>query len=421
MSSENDDLKVALDYREQLQQKSYSAVVIDDKILRGLKEHLDLVFPNTEEKDQFAIDAIRKLIIEAHGQGYQLSAVELKEFLTRVELDKENPLLGFVPTVETTDYDDFATGVFSQVYSKSITQACNELGFNIRSGFSIGVVDRGGLQAEQVPVWMTNASVISISTDMLIISNRLSKLLAKSMAFDLIEGENYRLSTDINKYKKKLLDDTELQHEWSMFFADCGYNPQRPSQGERVSLQNEYDQSCFIDFSDSILNFVLGHECGHHIAQHSLGGIAGADRLDDSDQYRDEKEADMLGCHIAMHMGHNPNEPNWFSAINLGATCILKATDLIQRSHNILKSGNQSIDFQVNSAHPPLADRLELVEWFVGFYYENGPEKNVALSMHRLIIELFEFVWGNVSIFIQDIHDQGYRPEPQNTQWLPDL
>ncbi|EHK4782637.1 hypothetical protein [Vibrio parahaemolyticus] len=144
MSSGNDDLKVALDYREQLQQKSYNAVVIDDTILSGLKEHLDLVFPNTEEKDQFAIDAIRKLIIEAHGQGYQLSAVELKEFLSRVELDKENPLLGFVTTVETTDYDDFATGVFSQVYSKSITQACNELGFNIRSGFSIGVVDRGG-------------------------------------------------------------------------------------------------------------------------------------------------------------------------------------------------------------------------------------------------------------------------------------
>lgn len=421
MSSGNDDLKVALDYREQLQQKSHNEFVVDDKILGGAKEHLDKVFPNVEDNDQFAIDAIRKLLIEAYGQDYQLSSVEVKEFLSKVELDEENPLLGFLTTIETTDYDDFITGLFSQTYSKSITQACNELGFNLRSGFSIGVIDRGGLQAEQIPVWMTEASVINITTDMLIVSNRLSKLLAKSMAFDFVEGEKYQLSVDINKYKQKLLNDTELQREWNMFFADCSYNPRRPPPGERVSLRNSYEQSCFVNFSDAILHFVLGHECGHHIAQHSLDGIAGSEKLDDTDPYKEEKEADFLGCHIAMHMGHHPQEPNWFSAINLGATCILKATELIQRSHHILKSGNESVDFQVNSAHPPLDDRLELIDWFVGYFYDHGPAEAVALKVHRLLKDLLDFIWGNVSVFIHNIHDQGYRPAPQDTQWLPDL
>ncbi|KLV05470.1 hypothetical protein ABT56_12260 [Photobacterium aquae] len=421
MDLENNDLKVALDYRQQLQEKSHKDVIVSDSVLEGLKAHLDLVFPNKKEEDQFAIDALRKLLSEIHGSEYEITTVAIKEAIQAAGIDENSPLIGLLTTIETSDYDDFGTAFFSQTYSKSITQACNELGYNLRSGFTIGVVDRSGLQAEQAPVWMTEASVINITTELLIVINRLSKLLAKSMAFDMVEGSQYQLSSSIDKYKKKLLEDPSLQREWSMFFAECGYNPHRPPKGERVSLSNDYDQSCFVDFSDSILYFILGHECGHHIAEHSLGGIAGADSLGDTEEYKEEKEADMLGCHIAMHMGNNPSEPNWFSAINLGATCILKVTELIQRSNHILKKGEETVDFQVNSAHPPLEERLELIKWFVGLYYDHGPAEAVILKMHRIMIELLEFIWGNVSVFIQDLHTKGHRPEASDNQWLPDL
>jgi hypothetical protein len=419
LPDKSEELNVALDYRAQLQEKSYNPMVLDDETLKGLQEHLNKVFPNPEQDDQFIIGSLREFLA-GKSANYKLSTVDIKKLLQREGFTENHPILEIVTTGETSNYDDFMTALFSEKHTKTLVNACEDIGFKLRSGFSIGVIDSDGLQAEQIPIWMTEASVINITQQLLITSNRLSKLLAKSMCFRFNEDSKYQLSNDINDYKSKLLKDRILQREWSLFFADCGYNPKKPPLGERIELSNEYDQSCFIDFSDSIINFILGHECGHHLANHSLDGMASVDNVKSDDPYKEEKEADMLGCHLAMRIGHNPEEPNWFSAINLGATCILKATQLIERSHHLLKDGHEKVDLQVNASHPPFETRIEIIKWFISYYYEDSPASKVAIEMHDLILDLFDFIWLNVSAFVRDLHKEGHRPEPVNSQWLPE-
>lgn len=419
MTDIHEDLKIALDYRGQLQEKTHKSVEVDDELLKGLQEHLDKVFPGAKQDDPFKIGALREFLADKSAD-YKISAVEIKNLLKAEGFEESHPLFEIQATGETSSFDDFMTASFSEVHSKTLVTACEEIGFKLRGGFSIGLIDSEGLQAEQIPVWMTEASVINITQQMLITSNRLSKLLAKSMCFSINEGSQYQLSDNINDYKSKLINDENLQKDWSLFFADCGFNPKNSYRGERVELSNEYDQSCHIDFSDSIINFILGHECGHHIAKHSINGTASVGSFRAEDPYKEEKEADMIGCHLAMHIGHNSDEPNWFSAINLGATCILKATQLIEKSHQIFRGGHEKVDLQVNASHPPFETRIEIIKWFISYYYDKSPASEVALEMHDLILDLFDFIWSHVSVYIKELHDKGHRPKQVNSEWLPE-
>lgn len=52
---------------------------MDDDILKGLQEHLDKVFPNPEQDDQFRMGSLREWLA-GKSADYKLTTVDIKNY-----------------------------------------------------------------------------------------------------------------------------------------------------------------------------------------------------------------------------------------------------------------------------------------------------------------------------------------------------
>jgi len=97
--------------------------------------------------------------------------------------------------------------------------------------------------------------------------------------------------------------------------------------------------------SDDEIAFVIGHEAGHHVANHllkaKLAQVGGGELGTAFDQYTAELEADKLGALVAQGAGYDPV---------IGS-----------RSLNRLPARSKN-----SPSHPPVASRLATVEKAAG-------------------------------------------------------
>lgn len=415
LDNQESNINAAIDYRQQIQSRHNKNVIINKEILVEGCEHVRKVFPNSFDNDDFPMALLRDFFVEKDIKE-SLSIQEIEEIINKEIKDESHPLRVLFSDKDTV-FDDFISTGATRDYVNEINRACERLGFDLRDGVTCGVTHEKTIQAEQQTVFLTDASIINITSNLYLLAHRASKLLAKSIAFEEVKGNQYRLSNNLNDYKKKLLENTELQRQWDFFFADHALNNKNPDIGEIVYVGDIHIQNCYFDMKESMLLFVIGHEFGHHIAKHSSMEIG---KQLPGDNFSMEHEADIIASILTMDIGRKNDDFNFFAAANLGAFCILKILDFNSRAYETLNRNQNSGKKDLYNDHPPIIDRLGMIRAYIKNYEYDETSGNVILSLIDLFNDLMDFIWSNSFRFINTMKEAGMKSTEQNEkQWLP--
>lgn len=298
-----------------------------------------------------------------------------------------------------------------------IEQAIEKYGFPLHDGVSLGVLHGSGTEAMQQRVMMTNASVIMVTSNMLMLVHRVAKLLALSLPLTISE-ENFTPVYDLLEIKKFILADEQLLETWKELFFDYSFNNSSPANGRAVYVFGKERQTLWDDFSEAMSLFVVGHEYGHHIAQHSLGNQAGVTGENSATQHQKEFEADIYATLLSSQAGQLTERPNWFALTSVGAVVILTVLELIRRGSRILATG-QDEDSNTRSSHPPLEERIKAIRVAAHHFCGDG-NFEVALKMQETILGTVQVAWQSARDSLMISHRSGIRPvEDVSGGWLP--
>lgn len=381
MTGHSDDLDAAKDYREQQQAR------------------------HKGKRDEF---------VHATSAGAEVVTAHLRSFLPG---DHDIPRLlaqaaGGSPTL--SEFDEPLTHGLVQRLCDDIEKAANKLGWPLHGGVSASSIMSSGLEAMQQKVMMTDASVVLVTPSLLLLCNRVGKLMARSLKLTSSE-ESISLSFEPQDFLNQCGLDTLLWEDWMTLFYDCAHDPLDPPAGKIYGLSGEryYLWSMFCRAMEL---FAVGHEYGHHIAKHSLNGAASSAGEDSTLQHEKECEADMIGTVLSAHAGADSKVPNVFAMSGAGAIALLTVLEYGRRAHGILQTGIEVES--TRDSHPLLEARVAVVRDAV-FHCTDGEERELFLSAATWTSELLETVWDRTKIALKMAHKDGLRPKENPSDWLP--
>lgn len=317
---------------------------------------------------------------------------------------------------QDTPLDDKHNHAVLAEHRNRIARSAELLGYDLKAGLSVGILNSDGLEAMQQTVMMTAASVVMMTENLWIMCIRVAKLLAKSWPYEVI-GSKFRLVEDPNKVHAHLYSSQELQAYWNGFFYEYAINPDRPDRGPLLSSAGPEENTFWGDLSEAMLLFVLGHEYGHHIAEHQAEGELSVDGEDLLEMHRKELEADHIGASLCVQSGVDMEEPNFFAVTNVGAVCVLICLEYARRGQRILTTGDDG-DGETRQSHPPLKYRLLMVRQTTESLL--GVEAKGAMLMQDQFAALLDFIWLNVRPLLVAQYKAGDRTMAADTGgWLP--
>jgi len=414
----SEELAAAIDYRQQIQARFHKDLSIDTDLLIKACAHIQKVFPDSFDNDEFPITILRDYFIQNDIKD-KMSLNQIEELINEKFNEPDNPLRLMIGNNETA-FDDFLSSEVTKSYAQDIEAACHRLKIDLRGGVTIGITHQEIVQAEQQSVFMTDASVINITSNLHMLSHRASKLLAKSIAFELVEDNKFRISNNFDDYKNLLISDSQLQRLWESFFADYAYNPQNPPLGGPVYLGGFEVQTCFDDMRQAIDLFIISHEYGHHIAKHSSSGEAGTGITSQEQSFFMEHEADIIASKIVVDIGLKEDNFNFFASANLGAFCILKIIEYTKMANAILNGDTETSIANPSSDHPPLVHRLGVIKTYIANFEYKGELAKTICSLIDIFCDLIDFIWHNSSKFIIHLKNEGVTPvTTDKMHWLP--
>jgi len=309
-------------------------------------------------------------------------------------------------------------------YTREIEQVISQLGISLRSGVSPGILHGDGLEAMQMPVMTTQASVVLMTSHLTTLIYRLAKLMARTVIIQPPTDGVSQLVWDVDTVMPSMIADTELHQDWRMFFLDCCKNPKAPDIGSPIVVSGEHKIHLIADLGEAMTWFVLAHEYGHHVHEHSLGGVAQVGGEAPAVAQAKEREADTLGAIVCMTLGQtNQRGPNHCAKVNVGAVLILSVLDFIKRGHQILLTGNEE-GYQKDKLHPPLAERraviADVTQKFIEFHCPNEQDMHdLFLKQQVKVAELIDGIWSDASDFLRDAYLKGERGVADHQNWLP--
>jgi hypothetical protein len=157
--------------------------------------------------------------------------------------------------------------------------------------------------------------------------------------------------------------------------------------------------------------FVVGHEYGHHIHGHNVGGGA-ASSVPSEEAYRYEFEADRTAWSIAKYLGAagfagKPTKVrNMWMEASAGAVAYLSAAEEVRRVRRILESGSD--DDQPSLTHPLTYNRLVALDQWDGF--ANHPLEADFRAQRRFVGRLIGLLYRYLRPKFFAGHEAGYRP-----------
>lgn len=309
-------------------------------------------------------------------------------------------------------------------HTREIEQAISALGFSLRSGVSAGILHGDSLAAMQMPVITTQASVILVTSHLTTLIYRLAKLMARTVIIQPDTDGVSQLIWHVDPVMKSMIADTELHRDWGMFFLDCCSNPKAPDIGRPIVVTGEQKIHLIADLGEAMTWFVLAHEYGHHVLEHSLEGEAQAGGEAPTVAQSKENEADALGAIVCMMLGQNNERgENHCAKVNAGAVLILSVLDFIKRGHQILLTGHDEA-YKKDQAHPPLTERLATIADVTRQFIEhNCPDQqdyhDAFLKQQTDIAELIGAIWHDTSSFLRYAYARGERGVADQQDWLP--
>lgn len=379
-------LKSAHDFREQLQSKHHKnkETLADDEFSEKFRQHLKYVYPFVTDDD-------------------------ISEILSQC----------LVPKLQT-QYDCPLTHYMINSLEDTIVQSLKLLGYDLLDGVSLGVTDKEGLSAEQLKLIMTNASIININADLFLTITRFSKLIAKSLPLKITGNEIFHIDFDKTNNIYRNLNDPTLQFEWDNFFADHALSLKHPPRGPAIQL-NSLEQSTLSEsFSTCMQIFVIAHEYGHHVKQHSTNELISSDSCCTEEHRKDEFEADRVAFEVSTVAStlEEHFEISNFLYTNVGALLVFLLFDYINMAQSILLTGENKYDVHSEKSHPSGPNRYRKFIEFIGSEYDMTHLPTIE-KLHVFINELTDYVWCNSQLHIKKMYLEGIRPIDTSAGWLP--
>ncbi|MCL9802143.1 hypothetical protein [Pseudomonas sp. AKS31] len=304
---------------------------------------------------------------------------------------------------------------------QQIERAAIELGYSLHSGVSAGVLHGPGMDAMQQRVMLTHASVLLVNIHLNTALHRLAKLLARSTPVDTAGKALWEYANIRDTIKA----DQALQTDWTHFFMDYSLDSAQPGIGRAIPVSGLHQMCLLGDFSEAMSWFVMGHEFGHHILQHTLDGEASADGESAEVTQGKEVEADVVGARLSAYLGeHNLRGLNYMAKTNIGAVLVLTTLDCFKRGRHLMLTGTQD-GFRKDDAHPPLQKRLQSVlSATCGSYPDADPERiawfNTLRDQQKIAHDVIELIWRKSSPLLKKAFDDGMRGKTKlDTGWLP--
>ena len=304
-------------------------------------------------------------------------------------------------------FDDLNVTLILTDVIRRIEAICSDGKIPIRDGVAYGVAPRLGLEASQLAVMGTRASIITVSQGFPIFCNMVSKAVALSL---VKKGD--QVSWDPVEVRQRLEEHPEIGIFWVQIltaYAIDGWPPD--TAAPPLDMVQQFTRLLTLRAMEL---FAVAHEYGHHIFEH--GGSESSDAM--RDDFKDEHEADIFGRLICLKEGLSVEPPNLYAASGVGAVLMLGALELVRRVRALLETGVPVAE--PRKSHPPLKDRLLAIAGADEFAHE--ADRPIFEDLRSCAERIIDMVWEFAEPAIRGLHKAGARPQPTSSDvggWLP--
>lgn len=309
-------------------------------------------------------------------------------------------------------FDDTNFRLILEEVVHDIESICRQGQIPIRDGVVYGVSPQLGLQASQMGVLGTEASIIAVTLPFIPFCNLISKTLALCLPMQ-VSSSGPAACNDPIKVAAHMRSHPVLFRYWIRIlrsYAVEGWPPPRPLpqvSGIRQSVLR-------IQLLRAMELFAIAHEYGHHVLRHAK--VTPTDTTDDN--FRLEYEADTFAQAASAAIGSRGEPPNLYAMSGVGAILILGSLDLVRRARSVLLRGES--EFAPPTTHPPLKERIQ----HIALLDANAPEdyQEAYRDLRECFLAILEGIWVVIEPVFKRLHAGGVRPHPDSSDpggWLP--
>jgi hypothetical protein len=310
-----------------------------------------------------------------------------------------------------SEFDDPGTTIILRNLLQRVEQASKKLQMQTRGGAVIGDPGMSGLLASQLPVLLTDASIIEITSEFIVFCNFVSKAFAFSLAYQKQEPDVVGITFDPKQINERLDSEPWITMEWGRLLIAYAVNGGPPTNLGPVQEGPQADIRRV--FLEGMQVFAVAHEFGHHSLMHGISESS----AQFGPCFEQEHEADSFARLISEALAERPEDHVLLSAA--GGALVLGALELVTRTRAVLVTGSDVL--APSSTHPPVAERVRsmdeadlrrLPDSLAKFWAENRRQILVTLGL----------VWDRVKPFIEHFHAEGLRPAEVvrgPVDWLP--
>jgi hypothetical protein len=298
--------------------------------------------------------------------------------------------------------------------SHAVEIACGILGLDIQNGVVRGVLPVRGIGASSSDFFGTGVAIVAIESSLAAFSDWLANLIVSIVDMgESAEGE--WIEVDYRKCLRRIKSNGDLRFEWERFFLHFA----------GLTLKSKMERSILTDpnltqrqkavkwqLTSAMEVFIVGHEYGHHIAQHNAGDHASSSPSPE-EAIRWELEADEIAWRICKVLGalgfagELTDVRNVWMESCAGAVLFLGAADLVRRTHQVLVTGEHSD--QESSSHPSARVRIHALRDWPGF--ASDPDVDEFRHRRRFLDRLLVGAFNQVVTRFWAAHKAGIRPQ----------
>jgi hypothetical protein len=217
-----------------------------------------------------------------------------------------------------------------------------------------GIEPQVGVFAARLGVMMTDASVITVGSQIFRFCNVVGKALTTTIMIDPGAWDTVDDRQALRALLRSRPDAVRYWVDILVSFSFTGSSVSVPF----VTLPREWN-ALKDRMVDAVEIFVVAHEYSHHLMRHGRLLEASADSSADPRARGEEFEADSIAIMIGqMVTGHLPDE-NLLMISGAGMVVMLSALEMLARARRLLGLG---MDGNARASHPSAADRFAIID-----------------------------------------------------------
>jgi hypothetical protein len=256
--------------------------------------------------------------------------------------------------VTSPGIDPHAEFIFANL-CRRVEEACDKIeGLNARNVIT-GIEPRLGVFASRMGVILTNASIVTVGSQIFRFCNVVSKALAQTV---LIDPQGWDNLDDTNALRKKVCVRSDVIAYWFQIIASFSmlgtsiFVPLKVPPPAQANLRSE--------ILDALEIFAIAHEYAHHILKHGRLQSASSDTGKNDAARHEEFEADTLAIAISQLVTGNQLNENVLMLSGVGMVVFLHTLHMLDEARHLL--GLRDGEVASHGSHPSAEDRLSYVD-----------------------------------------------------------